>query len=102
MEPLVALEEAAVQTRMATQELHQVRAGLVMGQIVLAQTGLLTQPVAADLEAAAAVACCREVVADLEEEEAAAKTMAELAALEAEVVAPRADLPVREVLLSER
>ena len=96
------MEEGVVQTRMATQVLHQAWAGLVMGQIVLEQLGLLTRPVTADLAAAAAVECCREVVADLEEEAEAPKTMVELVALEAAVVAPRAALPVREVLLLER
>ena len=96
------MEAAALQTRMATQDLHQARAGLVMGQIALAQLGRLTPPVTADLAAAAVVECCREVVEDLAEAEAAAKTMVELAALAAAAVALRAALAVREVLSLER
>ena len=94
--------EAVVQTRMATQELHQARAGLVMGQTVPAQLGLLTPPVMADLAAAAAAEYCREVVADLEGAAAAAKTVVELAALAAAAVALRPALAVREVLSLER
>ena len=93
---------AGVQTRMAAQVPHQAWAGLVMGQIVLAQLGLLKQPATADLAAAAAAEYCREVVADLEGAAAAAKTVVELAALAAAAVALRPALAVREVLSLER
>lgn len=96
------MEEAVVQTRMATQDLHQAQAGLVMGQTVLAQMGLLTPPVTADLAEEEAAACWLEVRADLAEAAAAPKTVVELAALAAVAVALRAALAVREVLSLER
>ena len=79
---------AGVQTRMAAQVPHQAWAGLVMGQIVLAQLGLLKQPATADLAEAA---------------EAPDKIVGLAALAEAEAEAPAWLAPVvREVLSLER
>jgi len=100
----VAKAVAGVQTRMAAQVPHQAWAGLVMGQIVLAQRGLLKQPATADLAAVVVVENMLEVMADLAEAAEAPDKIVGLAALaEAEAEAPAWLAPVvREVLSLER
>ena len=97
----MAKAAAAVQTRMAAQVPHQAWAGLVMGQIVLAQLGLLALPVTADLAAEAVVESMLEAMADLAAAAEAPRKLVGLAALAEEVAAEVAPL-VREVLSLER